>query len=244
MSENGYQTMPAEIAAAIAEVKSHIQKLAKTEQNSFNRYNYTSVDSFYAAVGPLEAAAGLAIVMTEAEPPEILPMPKADKEGTSSWLKIRWAITIAHKSGATYGPILRTVMVPASGAQAFGSAESYIGKQFARCLYRIPTGDKDDADAQEKQELPATRRQREQTRRSAPTETVAELPAKGEMKQPPTFDPAVVRDSIAKANTLERTNAISKRLAEIGETKIGVALFRELMRELTDREKAIHAPAG
>ena len=163
--------IPAEISAAISQVKSHVTRLAKNEENKYQRYNYTSVDSFYEVLGPLESAAGLSIIMTEADPPEILPMAKADREGSSAWLKIRWAITIGHTSGATYGPIYRTVMVPASGAQAFGSAESYISKQFARCLYRIPTGDKDDADANDKHPLPSGREQ-------------AKAPAKQPAKQP------------------------------------------------------------
>ena len=37
-------------------------------------------------------------------------------------------------------------MVQATGAQAFGSAQSYALKQFLRSLFMIPTGDKDDPD--------------------------------------------------------------------------------------------------
>jgi len=38
------------------------------------------------------------------------------------------------------------VMVPANGAQAAGSAQSYALKQFMRGLFLIPTGDADDPD--------------------------------------------------------------------------------------------------
>src|SRR3546814_3442514 len=49
-------------------------------------------------------------------------------------------------SGERAGPIYKTVMVQANGAQAAGSAQSYAIKQFMRGQFMIPTGDADDPD--------------------------------------------------------------------------------------------------
>lgn len=63
-------------------------------------------------------------------------------------LRERWAFTLIHESGECAGPFHRTVTVPAEGAHAHGSSESYAQKQFLRGVFRVPTGDKDDADYQ------------------------------------------------------------------------------------------------
>ena len=149
----GVPAIPPAIAAGIVQVQSQVKRLAKESENTFAEYKYASADAFFAAVGPLEAEAGLFTVMEEGAV-EIVPMAKPSRE-SSNWLRIRWQITVGHSSGATYGPMHRTVMVPANGAQAFGSAQTYALKQFMRGLYKIPTGDKDDADSQPAEPLPA-----------------------------------------------------------------------------------------
>lgn len=150
--------MPAEIAAGIVQVMATIKRLAKTEENRFQHYNYASIDDFLEAVGPLMAEAGI-FLLTDEVSTEITTSDKKDREGTSSWLTIRWAFTIGHSSGSLYGPLTRSVIVPASGAQAYGSALSYALKQFMRGLFAIPTGDGDDPDAQRKEDLPSQQRQ-------------------------------------------------------------------------------------
>ena len=252
--------MPAEIAAAIAEVKGNIEKLIRDGTNSFQKYSYSSVDAFYELIGPLEAAAGLSVVMTEAEPPEIVTMAKADREGAAGWLKIRWAITICHSSGQSYGPIHRTVMVPASGAQAFGSAESYISKQFARCLYRIATGDKDDVDAEPKHPLPASRRpqgQRPPERRAteaqpeakphnfnptAPKQEKAKAAQFSWKTATPDARAKFVLDNIAAASLIPDPVQSMERLAAIGkgvtESAVGKDNYTRIQRALTAAENA------
>jgi len=44
------------------------------------------------------------------------------------------------------------------GAQAFGAAQSYAEKQFMRSLFKIATGDDDDADFHQQENLPTTAR--------------------------------------------------------------------------------------
>jgi hypothetical protein len=158
--------IPPAIAAGIVQVQSQVKRLAKESENKFAEYMYANADAFFAAVGPLEAEAGLFTVMEEGTV-EIVPMAKPSRE-SSNWLRIHWQITVGHSSGATYGPLHRTVMVPANGAQAFGSAQTYALKQFMRGLYKIPTGDKDDADSQPAEPLPAADKPQQQAAATPP----------------------------------------------------------------------------
>ena len=147
--------MPAEIAAGIVKIKGNVKRLAKDSENRYSHYNYANIDDFLAMVGPLEADAGILIIPDEISE-ETIEMEKVDRESGSRWLKIKWGFTLGHSSGALWGPIYRTVTVPASGAQAYGSSQSYALKQFQRGLYDIPTGDNDDPDSQKPETLPAS----------------------------------------------------------------------------------------
>ena len=154
MSETAVQqTIPATIAAGIVRVIGSVKRLAKLDENKFQKYNYTSIDTFLEAMGPLLAEAGL-FILSEESSTEIIKTEKASREGDSSWLKMQWAFTVGHQEGASIGPFHRSVMVPASGAQAFGSGQSYALKQFMRGIFLIPTGDADDPDSQPKHTLP------------------------------------------------------------------------------------------
>ena len=51
-----------------------------------------------------------------------------------------------HESGESTEPSGMDVMLPLTGAQTSGSAQSYALKQFLRGLLMISTGEKDDAD--------------------------------------------------------------------------------------------------
>lgn len=157
-------SMAKEIAEGIVSVIGEIKTLAKEEKNNFAKYDFVSVDAFMKAVGPLCAKAGLAILQDETSA-TVEVREVANDNGSvkkSAWLTAVYSFCIAHKSGALYGPMTRTVMVPANGAQAYGSAQSYALKQFMRSLFQIPTGDKDDVDHQEPQAIPPQRQQRPQ----------------------------------------------------------------------------------
>lgn len=136
-------TMPGEIAKAVVQVMSGVKRLGKSEKNQHGGYNFASIDAFLEAMNPLCAEAGLFFLLNEAET-EIIVAEVAGKRSAS--LRIAYDITICHASGATMNGIRRNVTVIASGAQAYGSAQSYVLKQFMRSLFQIPTGDKDDAD--------------------------------------------------------------------------------------------------
>lgn len=159
MDTNERKTIPAEVAAAIVKVMGRIKTLGKDDTNKFQKYEFASIDTFLAAVGPLCAEAELLILQDE-DSVNIDVKKTTDDYGKtkeSSWLTARYAFTLVHASGAMYGPLHRTVMVPASGAQAFGSAQSYALKQFMRAQFQIPTGDKEDADNQDSRTLPGNK---------------------------------------------------------------------------------------
>lgn len=150
-------TMPAEVAGAINAVMAEIKTIGKDGKNTHQRYDFASADRFLAAVNPLCAGAGLVILQDE-EHIDISTVETADDYGkmkSRSWLTARYSFLLAHKGGAMYGPLHRTVMVQANGAQAFGSAQSYALKQFLRSLFQISTGDDDDADSRPAEALPA-----------------------------------------------------------------------------------------
>ena len=136
-------TFPPKLAAALCKVSGEIKQLGKTEKNTFAKYDFVSVDKFYAALSPIMSAHGIHCIPDCVES-EVFANQKTGKP----LLRERWAFTLIHESGECAGPFHRTVTVPAEGAQAHGSSESYAQKQFLRGVFRVPTGDKDDADYQ------------------------------------------------------------------------------------------------
>ncbi|HUT49973.1 MAG TPA: ERF family protein [Alphaproteobacteria bacterium] len=143
--------MPEAVAGAINAVMGRIKGLLKTERNRAGGYRFASIDDFLGAVNPLCAKAGLIILQDELDARLVH---DGTEHSNRSWLWATFTFTLAHKSGALYGPLTRSVMVPASGAQAFGAAQSYALKQFMRSLFQIPTGDREDADFTAPRRLP------------------------------------------------------------------------------------------
>lgn len=147
--------MPPEIAKAIVVVMAQIRRLGKDTENKFQRYQYTSVDQFFEAVGPLMAEAGIFTLPIESSM-EIERKETTNDQGqtkASIWLSATYDMYIYHASGASFGPISRSIQVPASGAQSYASAMSFVEKYFLRSLFKIPTGDA-DADGDDKRDLP------------------------------------------------------------------------------------------
>lgn len=168
-------TMPAPIAAAIVAIMGSIKSLPKGEWNGHGQYNFASIDDFLAAVGPLCADAGL-IVLQDEESVEVF------DRGGKGWLRITYAFTLAHVSGATYErPMRRTVIQAITGPQTTGGTQSYALKMFMRSLFQIPTGDRDDADYQPKTAMETRQEIRERNqpalRASAPAKMLEAAPA-------------------------------------------------------------------
>ena len=155
--------MPPEIAKAVIAVKRKIERIGKDETNTFAKFKYTSVDAFYEAVGPIMAEAGLFDLVQERSM-EVTMREVAKDNGDvrkSLWLTGEYDIWMYHESGAQFGPIPRTIIVPATGPQAFGSGQSYVEKYFLRALFKIPTGDA-DADSERQEGVPTQRQTRQE----------------------------------------------------------------------------------
>jgi hypothetical protein len=140
-------TFPPAIAKAVIGVMKAVGTLGKDNQrnDSGARYAYASIDDFIQHVRCHCAEEGLFIIPNEARDAETHEVTKRDGKSAVMW-SARFAFTLAHESGASYGPIYKGVSVPATGAQSAGSAQSYALKQFMRGLFLIPTGDADDPD--------------------------------------------------------------------------------------------------
>lgn len=146
-------SMPVGIAKGIAKVMKSVRQLGKDERNQYGKYDYVSVDKFYAAMGPLIADAGIFVVPYERDR-EIV----SSADGKSNWLRIKFAIMVYEADsgeGAFFGHW--TVEVQANGPQASASARSFVTKYFLRNLFQIPTGDDDDADALPHGNLPESK---------------------------------------------------------------------------------------
>lgn len=133
--------IPPVIAAAIIAVKKRVKQLGADDRNEHGRYNFVSVDKFYATIGKLMADAGLALLIDETGH-DLRP---SDKSG-NIWLFANYACRFVHESGAMGPPMRRAIALPISGPQAFGAAQSYIEKQLLRQVFKVPTGEKDADD--------------------------------------------------------------------------------------------------
>lgn len=223
--------VPPEIATAVNAVMKEIKTLAKDDKNAFGKYDFASTDKFLAAVNPLCATAGLIIIQDEEEcSVDIREM--EDERGAikkKAYLIILFSFTLAHTSGVTGWPVYRTIMVPANGAQAFGSAQSYALKQFMRSLFQISTGDRDDADLGPDDELPTrgggrSRQEpkREERRREEPK---PEKPKRDRVENETAL--AAIRVALELASTTGEVNEVVTKNAELLDTVIGGEELRE-----------------
>jgi hypothetical protein len=137
--------MSPEVAGAVLAVSKSLGAIVKMKDNSFERYSFASIDDFIAHVRDHCFDNDLSIIQNEAREPELIETKKKDGSPLMMWVA-RYGFYLVHKSGESYGPIFRTVMVQANGAQAAGSSQSYAMKQFIRSIFMVPTSDKDDPD--------------------------------------------------------------------------------------------------
>lgn len=135
--------MPASVAKGVIATTRGVGKLYRSERNNFAEYNYVSIDSFYEALGPLMADAGIFVIIDEVRA-------VIDK----GMLSCEYEIFLVSEEGGMYGPIKTNVTVKAQGPQAYASAKSYAEKYFLRQIFKVPTGEKVDADMHDKDTLP------------------------------------------------------------------------------------------
>ena len=135
------------IYAAVAKAMGAIKRVTKGGRNVEQKYDFASTDDFFEMVGPICAENGLVTTMEETA---IDYFERQGKWGPTHWVQIKYALTTHYIDGSNLPTVTRTVEVIRTGAQSFGSAQSYVLKQYYRGLLLIPTGDKDDADLGER----------------------------------------------------------------------------------------------
>ena len=144
------------IVEAVAAAMGQVKRVAKDNRNIEQKYDFASIDDFMAMVGPICAQNGLVTVIDE-DGREFLEKP--GKFGPTQLVSICYQITTRHCSGEALPTVRRHVEVIRSGPQAYGSAQSYILKQYYRGLLCIPTGDSDDPDfGEQRDEAPRQER--------------------------------------------------------------------------------------
>lgn len=134
---------PGGVFSALASAKADVKRIAKENRNTEQKYDFASVDDFFAMLGPICAKHGLVTIIDE-DSTEFLE--KQGKYGPSHWVRICYQITTYHASGDSTPTVRRHIEVLRTGPQAYGSAQSYILKQYYRGILEIPTGDGDDPD--------------------------------------------------------------------------------------------------
>jgi len=143
------ETQPSitKILTAIAKAMGEMKKVGKDGTNTHDKYSFASIDSFLSMVNPICADNGLVFMVNEVETEDFM---RKGKYGESSWMRQKFSITPFHSSGEFLPTVFRSVEVLRNGGTAYGSAQSYVIKQYLRGLFLIATGDADDLDLQEK----------------------------------------------------------------------------------------------
>jgi len=151
------------------------------------------------------------------------------KYGVTHWAKYTFTLTVAHESGATLAPATRSVEVIRSGAQAAGSAQSDVLKQFQRALFNIPTGDKDDPDFAEKADGAPVKADPAASHEKAVTEAIERLTISDTLDElrhvftslpkPIAADPRVIKAKDARKDAMTPP-AADKPAADLGGDQI------------------------
>ena len=205
--------MPKTVASKVVAVNRNIKKLHHDKRNEFAGYNFVSVDSFYEALGPIMAEAGLFVIVDEVNA-------STDK----GYLTANYELHLVSEEGDSYGPIRRQVTVKASGPQSYASAQSYAEKYFLRQIFKVPTGEK-DADAHDKEILPDVKPQVEKLDKDESlllmNEVIADLlkvTTQDELETWKTKNGANVKRSLTKEHTSEVTKVFNQVQAKLKET--------------------------
>ena len=138
---------PKVIANALFQVQTQIGTLGYDSTNDFSKYKYVSIDKYYEKMRPLMNDAGILII-----PDELESSLSEDKK----LYRAVYQFTIMHKDGAVWNfPIRRSITLPFTGAQSAGSALSYVEKIAMRTIFKINSGERDDADMLEQSDFSA-----------------------------------------------------------------------------------------
>lgn len=133
--------LTADVNAGVLAVMAALGTLAKERTGKGVNYSFASIDDFLSFVRVHCFEAGIFIEQDEIEA-RMVDVAKGDGKMVAMWWA-QYAFTVRHVGGTSIGPMRRSVMVQAFGAQSCGSAMAYALKQFMRSLFLIPTGEAD-----------------------------------------------------------------------------------------------------
>jgi hypothetical protein len=143
------------IHAAIISVKGKIKRLEKAGENLFDKYHFTSIDDFKDLIRPLLAENGLYMSISETGFETVLQ--KNNKGDEKTQCKIGFEIWLTYKDGSETKPVKSTVMLPYTGAQTAGIAESYAIKNWGKSQLLASSGDTgEEADTRKQDEYSET----------------------------------------------------------------------------------------
>lgn len=131
----------ADVHAGVLAVMAALGTLAKERTGKGVNYSFASIDDFLSFVRVHCFEAGIFIEQDEIEA-RMVDVAKGDGKMMAMWWA-QYAFTVRHVGGSSIGPMRRSVMVQAFGAQSCGAAMAYALKQFMRSLFMIPTGEAD-----------------------------------------------------------------------------------------------------
>lgn len=130
--------VPEVIGEAIRLVMSEIKPISKSEENTFGKYKYASVDAFYEMIQPLLAKHKLNILPIEVQPVRI------ERFGDKPWGHFVIGFVLSVGGVTYYEPLMtETLFIKIEGPQTFNGAKSYAQKTFLRQLFKVPTGEMD-----------------------------------------------------------------------------------------------------
>ncbi|MGV6875883.1 ERF family protein [Pseudochelatococcus sp. B33] len=138
---------PTNIISAIAKIIGEVGSVEKRGKNDFHRYMYATAADLFHALQPLLAKHGVVIFQNEVGREFI---------ANESAIAVDYDFTIAHSSGEVWPhPIRQTGVAAAKNTKggfddkALNKAHTAARKYFLLAMFQVPTGDYDDADADE-----------------------------------------------------------------------------------------------
>lgn len=227
-----------EIIKSISAIMGEVGSVQKSGSNEFHRYKYATAADILHKLQPLMAKHGLVVFQTE-------------KERTLSddgVLSVTYDFTLAHKSGEVWPtPITRTGMSSARNTKGgfddkcLNKCHTSAHKYFHLTLFEIPTGDYDDADAEE--DRPAARPAPAPQRRPDPAPEPAPSAEDASVAQQieEAFDSAETPDDLEKlrhefeGDIAALPEALKQRLRRVyGLKKKVLATFADQPREAAE----------
>jgi hypothetical protein len=144
---------PSALSAAKVEVMKKIKRLEKLHANKHGGYQFASIDDFKDEIRPIMADHGIELHVSEESYDLVTVKSKEGKETPSA--KIRFQFMLQHISGECSKPSFLTVIMPYTGAQTSGAAQSYAIKEGVyKGLLQASSGDlNEEADLQEQVQL-------------------------------------------------------------------------------------------